>query len=267
MFVETVPPDILHALIRWNPSVCASRRSIRASRSRTGMVFLVEDILRESTSTAWRAVVDIAEGSPLTTFLLGSTDPAVSKSLFDKYSDGKPMLNVLHGALVTDQQSADEVLPHLEDIGDVTFVLASPLEGLIDLRLNKHPNIRWVITAGGMQKDSTPSHPLWVRALRNQCVLGDVAFFFEGWGAWKENVIEDTVGETLLHVPRTPTDGYTALHVDGRMAFNVDNPSDPFGRSGSSVRNGWTMMRHVGATNSGRVLDKRTWDEAPMWDR
>lgn len=230
------------------------------------MVFLVEDIMRESTATAWRAVVDVADNTLNATFLLGSSDPSVSKSLFDEYSGDKKLTNVLHGATVTDQHSADELLPLLEDAGDVTFAVASPLEGLIDLHLDTHPTVKWVIVAGGPDIDSVPVHPLWVRALRNQCVLNDVSFFFEGWGAWKENVLEDDGGETLLSVPRNPEHGLTALNVDGRTALNMENPSDPFGKNGSSVQGGWTMMRHVGVIASGRVLDRRTWDEAPFWD-
>ena len=44
--------------------------------------------------------------------------------------------------------------------------------------------IDWVICGGESGPDARPVHPDWVRALRNQCELAGIPFFFKQWGHW-----------------------------------------------------------------------------------
>ncbi len=44
------------------------------------------------------------------------------------------------------------------------------------------PAIDWVIAGGESGPNARPVHPDWVRDLRDQCIEGNVAFFFKQWG-------------------------------------------------------------------------------------
>lgn len=259
-------PELAFAPQRWNPSSRADRRALRGARVTEGSVFLVEDVLDGASPSMWEDLAEVVKELSTLVFLLASRDPAVSSAMLNTYLGGEVCSNVIHGGVVIDQRSADACLRSLDSMVTPCFVLASPLSGHVDLGMPRAADIAWVIASGNVALNSPPIHPLWVRSLRNQCLLNDVAFRFEGWGAWMENVIEVEGGETLLRVPRCAMPDLTAVHVSGRTALNMSNPFDPFGEGGSTAHGGWTMMRRVGALTSGRVLDRRVWDEAPMRD-
>jgi protein gp37 len=42
----------------------------------------------------------------------------------------------------------------------------------------------WVIAGGMSGHDAQPTHPDWVRSLRDQCQAAAVPFFFKQWGEW-----------------------------------------------------------------------------------
>jgi protein gp37 len=44
--------------------------------------------------------------------------------------------------------------------------------------------IDWVIAGGESGHDARPSHPDWFRALRDQCGVQSIPFFFKQWGEW-----------------------------------------------------------------------------------
>ncbi|HZM82927.1 MAG TPA: phage Gp37/Gp68 family protein [Candidatus Limnocylindrales bacterium] len=88
--------------------------------------------------------------------------------------------NVWMGVSVED---ADQLarLDHLRRVpAAVRFVSAEPLLGpLTDIDLS---GIRWVIVGGESGPNARPMSPGWARSTRDQCLDGDVAFFFKQWG-------------------------------------------------------------------------------------
>jgi protein gp37 len=144
--------------------------------------------------------------------------------------------NVWLGAIVHDQQTADERIPHLLRVpAQVRFLLCEPLLGLINLlpyvsdgkvKISQGIDCDWVIAGGESGPHSRPMHPDWVRGLRDQCVGAGVPFWFSGWGDWWP------VGRT-----------------------------DP--ECGKSVVLDKQIMEHVGKKNTGRVFDEREYSEMP----
>ena len=104
------------------------------------------------------------------------------------------------------------------------------------------PNIDWVIVGGESGPNARPMHPDWVRSIRDQCRVTDVAFFFKQWGEW---------------IPWIPMGGNPRnLPVEHVM----QNGSEYYpGNYSSSLQ---SMIR-VGKKAASRMLDGRTWDEFP----
>lgn len=130
-----------------------------------------------------------------------------------------PLPNVWLGTSVEDQQRADERIPHLlATPAAVRFISAEPLLGPIDLTNLRPPEaarlygfekldalwgswmidgflgsrdhecgplaIDQVITGGESGLGARLTHPDWVRGLRDQCAVANVAFFHKQWGEW-----------------------------------------------------------------------------------
>jgi protein gp37 len=98
-------------------------------------------------------------------------------------------------------------------------------------------DIDWVIVGGASGREALPTHPEWVRAIRNQCQAARVPFFFSEWGAWAPSEF----GEGSRRIPP---------HC-GRARY-LDNPPCKVWRFGTKA--------------AGRLLDGRTWDEMPRLD-
>ena len=94
------------------------------------------------------------------------------------------------------------------------------------------PLINWVICGGETGPGARPMNPDWVRSLRDQCQEATVPFFFKSWGEWAPDCL---CGTKKPH-PETPRP------TPGHMG----------------------CMFKCGKANSGRSIDKRTWDEVPQ---
>lgn len=95
-----------------------------------------------------------------------------------------------------------------------------------------HPALDWVICGGETGSGARPMNPDWVRSLRDQCQEATVPFFFKSWGEWAPDCL---CGTKKPH-PETPRP------TPGHMG----------------------CMFKCGKANSGRSIDKRTWDEVPQ---
>lgn len=179
-----------------------------------------------------------------------------------------PLPNVWLGVTAEDQARADERIPHLlATPAAVRFVSAEPLLGPLDLyngdpdpRLGGHhatktfignwwepgDNLRgpsrkgldWVIVGGESGPGARPTHPDWVRSLRDQCNAADVAFHFKQRGDW--SWLEPSDGEWPTDMPK-----FCRIGIDGRRSPD-----------------GWPMQ-WVGKRFAGRTLDGVIHDAFP----
>ena len=92
--------------------------------------------------------------------------------------------NIWLGATVENQHFADRRIRYLLDVPcQFRFLSCEPLLGPVDL--SEHiGGLHWIIAGGESGGRSRPTHPDWIRGLRDQCVSARVAFHFKQWGNW-----------------------------------------------------------------------------------
>lgn len=170
---------------------------------------------------------------------------------------------------ISDQQSADAMIPPLLECRDLVPVLgvsAEPLVGPVDLRMWNPSNpqsegewmasvegvgvigkirpLDWVIVGGESGRNARPMHPDWARSLRDQCQAAGVPYFFKQWGEFLPQ----------CNNPFQPK-SYKFVTNDGRV---LDNLTDDI------KANEVSGVGRVGKTAAGRTLDGRTWDKFPQ---
>ncbi len=166
-----------------------------------------------------------------------------------------PLNNVWLGVSAEDQQRADDRVPDLlETPAAVRFVSAEPLLGPIELRdihdgvdcLGRRTGARldWVIVGGESGRRARPTHPDWVRNIRDACAAAGTAFFFKQWGTWSAFYDRDRDDPDWRSVPT----------VDGQMGSGATrflNLAGGCGFHGEKL----VAVRNVGKNLAGRLLD------------
>jgi protein gp37 len=144
--------------------------------------------------------------------------------------------NVWLGTTAENQRWADRRIPQLLHIpARVRFVSAEPLLGPIKLAHlldNGAANrLHWLIAGGESGHAARPTHPTWVRNLRDECQENQIAFHFKQWGHWAPSVPKGVLARQQV-----------ALEDE---------------KAGKSTLYG------LGKHAAGRILDGRTWDQFP----
>ena len=57
----------------------------------------------------------------------------------------------------------------------------------------------WVVAGGEIGPGARPTHPDWLRVLRDQCIAAGIPFFFRQWGEWAPLLRESPV-QSLVRV-------------------------------------------------------------------
>jgi protein gp37 len=165
------------------------------------------------------------------------------------------------GTSVENQAEADRRIPHLLAVpARIRFLSCEPLLGPVDLArwltpcpacgvpisgnlsctyCEAYPEARpveWVIVGGESGPKARPMRSEWARSLRDQCVAAKVPYFFKQHG---EYLATDQLSDVA--------NGLIAL--DERVQHHLDGAGGIWWRFGKK--------------RSGRLLDGRTWDEAP----
>lgn len=111
-----------------------------------------------------------------------------------------------------------------------------------------HPDtetLDWVIVGGESGHNARPTHPDWIRSLRDQCEATGTPFLFKQWGEW--GVERPKAGGDLGRDMRK-----------GKVRFvQLDRAPDGHFRKGDAI------MRRVGKARAGRLLDGREWNGIP----
>jgi protein gp37 len=167
--------------------------------------------------------------------------------------------NVLLGVSVEDQKTADQRIPLLlETPAALRFLSCEPLLGPVDLYDHLHhidqglghdynPGLHWVIAGGESGPHARPTHPDWVRDLRDQCQSANIPFFFKQWGEWAP------AGEW-----------YDTIHcvLVNRRNGNTSPVMGGWGKW--SDCEDWATMRRFGKKIAGRHIDGQLWDQYPQ---
>lgn len=174
--------------------------------------------------------------------------PAMVGEAMEKIRPGSrlptwPLENVWCGTSVEDQKRADERIRTLSTVpAAVRFLSLEPLLGSVSLvgavggDLAALRKIHWAIVGGESGPKARPMHPAWARALRDECAVRNIAFFFKQVGSW-------------AWMPDARATEW--LSVDGKRA---------------SVRpkgNGWQGILRGSKKSAGRKLDRRIHEDMP----
>lgn len=102
--------------------------------------------------------------------------------------------NVWLGTTTEDRQRAEERIPALLAVpAKVHFISAEPLLGAIDLapwlsgQSTRH-TLDWVAYGGESGGKARPTHPEWLRGLRDQCLSAGIPSLLKQWGEWVPKV-------------------------------------------------------------------------------
>jgi len=179
----------------------------------------------------WRARLwTLIERTPHLDWLLLTKRPGQIRRLYPWAEEPRP--NEWLGTTAESQRWADRRMEKLSAVAaTVRFLSCEPLLAAIDLtRWLAAGQVSWVIAGGESGGTARPTHPNWVRALRDQCDRHAVPFHFKQWGHW----------------------GPSAREASRLRTIELRD------ESGSIERLSWRPKRL-----SGRLLDGRTWDGFP----
>jgi protein gp37 len=152
-----------------------------------------------------------------------------------------PLENVWLGVSGGTQASANKLIPDLLACpAKVRFLSCEPLLENIELgeRLIKYDHngnevkafrnyleegIHWVIVGGESGHGARPTHPDWVRSIRDQCEQRGTAFFFKQWGEWLP-VCQNIEYENIYKVKEINGFNYCKVgkHASGRLLDGVE---------------------------------------------
>jgi protein gp37 len=148
-----------------------------------------------------------------------------------------PLPNVWVGTSVGDKKGKERIDLIRQIPADVHYLSVEPL--LEDLGEMNLEGIDQVIAGGESGPRARPTHPDWVRNVRDQCLRAGVPFFFKQWGE-------------CIHESQTDEDLWKDFVERGRVRDNV----------AKHIQYGGYTYR-VGKKVAGRKLDGREWNEFP----
>lgn len=114
----------------------------------------------------------------------------------------------------------------------------------------RRAKLDWVVTGGESGPRARPSHPDWIRSLRDQCAAASVPFFFKQWGEWKE-----TDGPNCREVDQSTPAPRHFIEPDGSLI--------PVERALTKSVYGTPIMARLGKKAAGATLDGREHREWP----
>lgn len=213
--------------IKWNAE--AKRLGLRARVFCASMADVFEP---RPDLDPWREKLwELIENTPNLDWLLLTKRPGQLKYVYPWAS--RPKANVWLGTTAENQKWADRRVERLLSVeAKVRFLSCEPLLSAVDLTpWLRERQITWVIAGGESGGNARPTHPNWIRSLRDQCRTHSVPFHFKQWGHWSPQTQE------------TPNSRTIELE-DG---------------AGRLARLAWRSKKY-----SGRMLDGQTWDGYPQ---
>ena len=164
--------------LRWDRDAARFGRRARVFCASMGDVFEWNRSLDRLRDRLWALV----ERTPNLDWLLLTKRPHLARRLAPW--PGAWPSNVWLGTTVENQHFADRRIRYLLDVPcQYRFLSCEPLLGPVDLS-GYIDALHWIIAGGESGGRARPTHPDWIRGLRDQCVNAGVAFHFKQWGNW-----------------------------------------------------------------------------------
>ena len=171
--------DYWNQPLRWDRNASRSGRRVRVFCASMADVFEWGHGLNRHRRRLW----EIIEGTPNLDWLLLTKRPHLVGRLAP-WGEHWPD-NVWLGTTVENQRFAEKRIRFLLDIPSrYRFLSCEPLLGPVELS-KWIDELHWVIAGGESGGGARPTHPDWIRGLREQCVDAEVAFHFKQWGSWR----------------------------------------------------------------------------------
>lgn len=166
------------------------------------------------------------------------------------------------GTTVENQARAYKRIPDLIDIpAAVRFLSCEPLLGPLDLKfeiLNLKSQLHWIICGGESGTRARPTHPDWVRSLRDQCVKIGVPFFFKQWGKYSpvcrvyQDESETNEGDPSRQIQLENTGAIAVGEGSWQSGFyQPDESKNPY------------LMERLSKTDQHRLLDGQQYSQMP----
>lgn len=212
--------------LRWN-----AEAETLGTRARVFCASMADVFEPRTNLDPWRDKLwDLIERTPHLDWLLLTKRPGHIKNVYPWAYD--PRRNVWLGTTAENQRWADRRIERLLSVdAHVRFLSCEPLLSAVDLTpWLRHGQISWVIAGGESGGAARPTHPNWIRSLRDQCEAHAVPFHFKQWGHWSPE-------------------------AQGERATKIVELRD---EAGKLERLSWRPKKA-----SGRVLDGKTWDGYP----
>ena len=166
--------------LKWDAQ--AARLGVRARVFCASMADVFEP---RSDLDLWREKLwGVIEKTPHLDWLLLTKRPGHIKNVYPWAT--APRENVWLGTTAENQRWADRRIERLLSVdARVRFLSCEPLLSAIDLSCwLEQGRINWVIAGGESGAEARPTHPNWIRSLRDQCSTHGVPFHFKQWGHW-----------------------------------------------------------------------------------
>lgn len=115
---------------------------------------------------------------------------------FMRKTHSKPYPHMWLGFSAEDQESFDERWAIMRDLardGWMVWVSLEPLIGRVVLPPDALEMLSWVVVGGESGANARFCHPVWARALRDQCAAAGIAFHFKQWGTWSPERPQDFI--------------------------------------------------------------------------
>ena len=164
--------------LRWDQDAAQAGRRARVFCASMADVFEWSRGLDGLRERLW----ELVERTPNLDWLLLTKRPHLARRLAP-WADAWPV-HVWLGTTVENQHFADRRIRFLLDVPcRYRFLSCEPLLGPVDLSQYLGA-LQWIIAGGESGGRARPTHPDWIRGLRDQCVNAGVAFHFKQWGNW-----------------------------------------------------------------------------------
>jgi len=176
------------------------RQPLKWKKPRLVFVNSMSDLFHKSVPTEFiQSVFDVMNEASQHTFQVLTKRPNRARQLSNKIN-WTP--NIWMGTSVESERWQDRVEILKETGAQVKFLSLEPLLGpLPDLNLR---GIDWVIVGGESGPGARVMEADWVREIRDNCLTGNVPFFFKQWGGvFKKRNGRVLDGRTWDEMPRT----------------------------------------------------------------